>query len=685
MMSLQSISDYKTYLRQHLPAIGVAIALGAIFLLALWVRMMGLQPDKLLSFDPIFQLRFTEYVARFGTIPEWDELGYYVGRAVAGSFPPLIFYLTSIIWKLGQALGWTWTLKTAAGISSAFYGAAIVLPAFFLARSLSNKLGGLLAAVLVGTAPQILIRTFGASFDTDQIAIFFIILTMWLGWRALRNRTVASLAVASASFIAFAMAWPTYWFTAFIIAAVPFVWLALSMIPGRQKPDGGKVDWPQFYRLLSVPAIIFAALLIGGTILQIDPISNLFSFIGFAQSAEQWIVNISIAELQLVDLGNLATWQMAIGRFVTGVTWLDSAMFFALVVLTISGLLTSLRHERLAGAFMLTIVALSIFTVTRGIRFTEFSSAILLVAAGVGFGNLVKIVSGTPLLRSALLGLGLLLAFMGASLALQMGPSLAADTNSNWDAAYAFLRSTPETSLVGTWWDPGHMITGLAERRVIADGAHCGNACLYTINDRITDLGRIFTTSDEQEAVNLLQKYKGTSDRVYWIASDDLIGKFQWLQYFGTGCDARSDANCPLYSVFSAQSTQKAGNFSLISYGQLMLVQPSNGNPFTVVVQGRTVIPIDELLAYVNGKPTSVRFNSPADLEAVASSLNLRTVNQTASLTVWLSPTANYAVVIPQNLRQSMFTKMFFLEGQGLNQFKQVFTNDQIKIYELDF
>jgi hypothetical protein len=171
-------------------------------------------------------------------------------------------------------------------------------------------------------------------------------------------------------------------------------------------------------------------------------------------------------------------------------------------------------------------------------------------------------------------------AIMAMIISQPMGKSLGPDIDQNWDSAWEFLKTkTPEFSIVGTWWDPGHMITGLAERRAYSDGAHCqlGNdgkpACLYTINDRITDLGKIMVTADENESLNLIRKYQGDSPKVYWIASDDLIGKFQWLQYFGTGCDARDteqQKRCPLYIQIPEQSrsVDNNGNIIIRNYGK---------------------------------------------------------------------------------------------------------------------
>ncbi len=52
-------------------------------------------------------------------------------------------------------------------------------------------------------------------------------------------------------------------------------------------------------------------------------------------------------------------------------------------------------------------------------------------------------------------------------------------------------------------------------------------------------------------------------------------------------------------------------------------------------------------------------------------------------MTVWIPRHFSYLVIIPANLRNAVFTKMFMLEGKELNHFKQVFRNEQVKIYEV--
>jgi hypothetical protein len=70
-------------------------------------------------------------------------------------------------------------------------------------------------------------------------------------------------------------------------------------------------------------------------------------------------------------------------------------------------------------------------------------------------------------------------------------------------------------------------------------------------------------------------------------------------------------------------------------------------------------------------------------LKPLEKQLNFRFTNQSIPMTVWIPQHYAYIVIIPQTLRNSVFTKMFMLEGQGLEHFKQVFRNEQVKIYEV--
>ena len=673
--------------------VGIVALLALIVFSGFYMRSVNNVPDKILSYDPIFQYRFTKYYVDFGQLPAWDELSYYTGRAVSTSAPSLIFYLTALFYSVLKNFGWS--LITTATFASAWYGALIAVPAFLLARELSNKWGGLLCAVLVTSAPQLLVRTFGASYDTDQLAILFILLTLWGGIYAIRRRTVFSITLASALFVLFASAWQTFWYTFFFLIPGAAIYVLTGYASGyrAKHPEHAKKAFEEARSLATVLAAIFLIVTVAAYAIGLDPIRNLFGLLGFAQEAEKQIVNISIAELQSVNLSDLNTWILAAGRFLTGDATVDNLFFISLVGLMLYGLARSYKVNKLNFSFLLTILLVTFYTLTKGIRFTEFSSGLLITLAAAGFGLLVSDMRGRDkFLKVLAAGIGIYLAAVAVFLGLYVGQQLGPDNDTNWNDAWTFLRTqTPELSLVGTWWDPGHMITGLADRRVIADGAHCADQCLYGINDRITSLGKIMATNDESVSLDLINKYRGTSPKVYWIASDDLISKYQWLQYFGLGCDSRSDSNCQLYSPVGLESVKydQSGNQIVKVYGPIIVLDIQK-EPIVLYTSGRNAAILGEVLYYDGNtvKSYNAMGGNSTDLvtgiSPLVTQLGYRLSNQTVPITIWVAKDYRMIVVIPPNLRNTVFTRMFFLEGQGLEHFKQVFRNENVKIYEVE-
>ncbi len=708
-------------------------ALIAIFIFSFWIRELNTVPDRILSYDPTFQYRFTKYVADYGTVPAWDELSYYTGRAIVSyNYPPLMWYITAFVYKFFAAGA---TLKTIAAFMGAVFGAMITIPAFLLGRELSNKYGGLMAALLVGTAPQILVRTFGSSFDNDQIVLFFILLTTYLGIYAMRKRTVGSVALATLGFTMFAMTWGMFWYPFFVLLGSLTIYSVLNLIRPALKHES--LNWwlpitvvvfllGIFALLLPFPIInviasfailaldayicltyakgkanetfsliaVFVGILITASILSAEPVKMLGELFGFAGSSEKWIVTISIAELQSSGfvLANMGSWILAMGRFAIGDPLIDMLVFLSFAGLIIFGLAATYMKNIFRKSALLALMVIALYTTTSGIRFTEFSSGFMIIVIAAGFGYLVEwLGSKERFLKTIVGGIGLMLAFLFAvPIGYLMGQNLGPDMDGNWDSAWNFLRTqTPQDSLVGTWWDPGHMITGLAERRVVADGAHCGFDCKYTINDRIVDLGKTFATNSENESVQIIRKYQGDSPKVYWIASDDLIGKFQWLQYFGTGCDARdSRSNCPLYYQLQQQSASYTmdGEIGVRYYGDVMVLPGKV--PLPLLKQGNSAALFSEILYYEDGKVKQFIAGQNVSelaqqLKPIADQLGVKLSDKTVQATIWVRSDYAYVVIIPENQRNNVFTKMFFLEGEGLENFKMVFSNQAVKIYEV--
>jgi asparagine N-glycosylation enzyme membrane subunit Stt3 len=662
----------------------------AIIVFGFYIRIFNIVPDRILSFDPVFMYRQTYYMANWGHLPLWDELSYYTGKIVNYDYAgPLMFYLTTILYWLLKNFGLS--LLTTSSYASAFYGAIIAIPAFLLGKELSNEYGGLFGAILVITAPQVLVRTFGSSYDTDQLVLFFILFTLFSSLYALRKRNISSFCLALISFACFMLIWPLFSYTLAIFIIFIVIFIILNFILRWFKKIEVNI-LKEIKILLKILVGLFIGLLIIGFLTESNPIKSFGSLFLFSQKPETWIVNISIAELQPFSIFELGGWILAMGRFSVGNDLLDSLIFFIFILLIfLSFFITYKKKKFLKLSFLITLFLVGIYTTFRGIRFTEFTTVIFISIVGCGFGLFIeKIKKYENVIKSFFIGGSIFLVLLITNTSLQMGQGVGPDINPNWDNAWNFLKTkTPELSIVGTWWDPGHMIAGLAERRNYADGAHCTDSCLYTINDRITDLGKIMVTSNENESLELIRKYQGNSPKVYWIASDDLIGKFQWLQYFGTGCDGRVDSKCPLYLATSQQSASidNMGNIIFRNYGNIIVYNTEI--PIPIYIQGINAAIFDEIIFYNNTEVISLKFTEDEKnmildgLKPLERELNIRFVNQSMPITVWMPQHFSYIVLIPQNLRESVFTKMFMLEGEGLEHFQQVYRNEQVKIYEV--
>jgi len=705
----------------------VWIVLVIILLSSFWVRLSTTHTKWLLAYDPYYQYRHTKSIVEHGVLPKWDEYSYYPpGRPMVEA--PFMYYLTGYLYILLRPL-LGMTLMAFCKYMAAVYGAAGVVPAYLLGKEILDKKSGILASFFVGFSPAILTRSMGGFYDTDGLVIFFSLLTTYLIVRSLKKKSYLNYGLAILGLVLFGLTWTAAWYIPLIILLSTVVYFIILLLIG--KPEWkvkGKIKdvmVPLNERLkkslielkdVLIPVIIiFVSASVVIWLLGYDALGRILSLLVFAEDPSKiLIVNISVAELQALNVFGGA-WNELFSR--VGIPF----------ILTIPGALLLLRRDRKNGAILLTWAGLSFYAITRGIRFmlvfapaASISSAI---AISEYYNELKHMGSYAPLITFGFLGsilvslvspaAGLVLNILMALTVLFINRtdevpeiskpvllatiliifvitisqgvqaasirSMAEPVNKNWEDAFMFLKNdTAKDAVVGTWWDPGHRITGIAERRAIADGAHCTDEyCKPGLNTRITDLGKIFVTDNETEAKDILLKYRGNASEMYWIVSDDLIGKFRWLQYFGTGCDGtgiltpNGQEKCPLYSQIPEKSYGYDQNYTIKIYyyqGDVSLVE-QNGKWIAVMKRDNQNYLFNKEIYYVNDTPKV---------------LDLSQMNNTVPGVIWVHPNKSYLVYIPPNLEHALFTRMFFYEeNQTLNDFELVYRNDQVKIYKL--
>ncbi|HDH91663.1 MAG TPA: hypothetical protein ENF38_01790 [Candidatus Aenigmarchaeota archaeon] len=338
---------------------------------------------------------------------------------------------------------------------------------------------------------------------------------------------------------------------------------------------------------------------------------------------------------------------------------------------------------------VLLILSLVILNMFLPKRIPEIISFIFLI-----FISFVSIFLDKKIQQVLILSIFLFHLLFFASNSIQLGlASRGMMISQNWyDMLDWFVENADKDALLMTWWDPGHILAGYTyykgkPLRVHADGAHCGpGTCVpYNHNIRIQDMGRIFSTSDEEEALQIIKKYVNLTDEqceeakeahpqmpadackpvseVYIIASNDLIGKYYWMSYFGTG-QGRNFFQLPLTSV---------------SGGNLVY---SNG---LVTVARKD----DKLVPIMNLPQQGIRNAIIKEIEYYENGLRKRYSYENASNVIdgllWIDPSYRYAIYMDPVVKNSIFSRMFFWNGEGLKHFKLVYSNPEIRVFKVIF
>lgn len=233
----------------------------------------------------------------------------------------------------------------------------------------------------------------------------------------------------------------------------------------------------------------------------------------------------------------------------------------------------------------------------------------------------------------------------------------------------------------------------------------------YNHNERIHDSGKMFATSNETLAVELLEKYRGLDnetcadakrhyketfgidmpdemcedlDEVYLLASADLINKFTWLSYFGSVGDGEFH--------FKATSLQDVYN----NPGHCMVPYDDTA------IWCMWSMPVNEESKFIHGEFV-FEF-----IDTENGSIPILTTPMTAKIVdnvyyngnmfdfSWFRPEKehdkgillvlnNQAIYVPEKLRDSIFVRTFIYNGQGLEHFEYVYGNNEVKLFKVNF
>ncbi|MBI2971126.1 MAG: hypothetical protein HYY37_01760 [Candidatus Aenigmarchaeota archaeon] len=276
----------------------------------------------------------------------------------------------------------------------------------------------------------------------------------------------------------------------------------------------------------------------------------------------------------------------------------------------------------------------------------------------------------------------------------------------NWFVALNWMRNnTKECATVATYWDPGHFIRAIAHRSVVFDGGSQNyhmtvqdpgaqdkglsvekhdngiNRVILEKNGTITtariqDISSALLTSNETLAVATLRKYRNNCDEMYFIASADLIGKSQWWSYFATWDPGTSSGQKYVYLMVPLSQARPLPTQDTIAYtyplgqNQAFVIFEANSTLSAFLQQGNHVVKVEKIF-YFTRDGRGVLITAPdAEVKGL----------------LWVDPTQQLVVFMQPELQNSMFTKMYFFNGQGLDKFELVGSwGGEVKLFKVKF
>jgi len=393
-----------------------------------------------------------------------------------------------------------------------------------------------------------------------------------------------------------------------------------------------------------------------------------------------------------------------------------AAVIFAIYLAAFFAVSRKGLHE--SALQSLTFLHLAVLTAM--LAFVFFNLALLLVTLVIISAALfaVKIFSIRDILKTLFM---FIVVFIAATTLFQPAVVIAAGqgtvlSDNWWNSLNWIKNNTAQCAVVATYWDPGHFITGIANRPVVFDGAS-QNALWNKTADagisyeqmkdiagtekfrysnitadgqqktlietaRIQDIATTLATSNETQALKILEKYRTPGcNEMYYLATADLIGKSFWWTYFSSWNPIDKGCGMPMTQIGLKQAKPAINGGITYTYEGGISLQCNNQIGAQVIISQQN----DTMQAFV------LRNNQLEQVEQFIYFTEqggiLRTQpNAPVKAMIFMDPSRQSVIFIPGEIKDSMFTKMFLFNGQGLKNFEFVDSwGGEVKLFRIRF
>lgn len=567
-------------MKQHLDRIKEAIVsrklewlmVICLFMLAFAVRAYLFKYELFFEFDGYWHARVISYIIQTGTFPAVDPMAYYQ-LAAGGS------YLTNngseFFWNLSAFLYHVFTLGAAYNkeawfffvkLFPALFGSLAAITLYFIGKDVFNdKKAGALMAFFAAVMPAFAYRQMAGWLEDDSFGWFPFLLGILFLVRSLKSTDLKSGlingALAGVFFTVMAFSWPAYP----IIPLIMMVFVALALVYHFLLPvirvdlKEGPVPLKSMVAGLAVAFLIFSGVTIA------------FQETVWLETTTTAILKYSpISKNNIDNITQASTSQ--VGEESKGANYFTNKynLFIPYIFVPLAFILAAFalfRKERHYSILLL----LAIVTITFVMGFTKLKWTYYL---GLGMSITVAIVIyeawklshqwSNFSKRLAFLAMGFLVltgAAAGMFFVTQNVPNI--EYGDGWKESLTWIRTnTPTDSKFFNWWDEGHWISFIGERRVTLDNRG------YDYN-AIKQVAEFFSTSNEQAAIDRITLEPYNSD--YLIMDTGVIQSIPsyaaYLAEDGITPEIQSYAaarasiiGCQLQTAINGQQTYQCGD-----------------------------------------------------------------------------------------------------------------------------
>ncbi|NYB52726.1 MAG: peptide transporter [Methanobacteriaceae archaeon] len=438
--------------------------------------------------DSYYNYRLTENYLNHGYLGdakingvEWDLHSYYP-PGVPLDYPPLIVYLTALIYKFINLFADIPLLVVCFWLS-AFIAPLAGIAAYFLVGRLTNQYGAVAAGILSVTIPYYFVRTVPGWFDTDMFNLLFPFLVVGLFFSAMENinspdkKGLIYSCLTAISLFLFSLAWNGWQYLFYLISIFWAVYIIISKIRGENIAK-------HLYNLLLFSAVtLMLVWLFTGFVNILKLVFGPLQLVNLSYGGGSWAdwpnlytsvselikpsVEVVISSLGITLFAGLFglvwTFRLLLNeelsqKFIKKMRWIT---FSFLVFWTLAGFITLNSGERFL------VMLIPPLVVNTGIMVGICTEYLGLLKNTNQINFFKKHPSSIKVLSVLIVILAVLPGMWPSENSFLLTPGINDDI---WAVSVWINNNTPKNTVIVGDWNNGHLYTAIANRPVLEDG-----------------------------------------------------------------------------------------------------------------------------------------------------------------------------------------------------------------------